>query len=229
MKVTYISHSGFMIEFENKALLFDYYEGEIPEIDSDKRLYVFVSHKHGDHYNRNVLELQKKRGNVVYIFSGDILSEKKARENGIIRVLANNEFRIDDMTICTLKSNDEGVSFIVNTNGKTVYHAGDLNWWHWEGEPDEDNLFMEHSYKQEIAKIKGKRFDAAFIVLDPRQEEQFCWGFDWFMRNTDTICAVPMHMWNKYSWIDRLKELPLTENYRDRICAYNKKGEIIYL
>ena len=39
--------------------------------------------------------------------------------------------------IRTLRSTDEGVAFVVHYAGKTIYHAGDLNWWHWEGEPDE--------------------------------------------------------------------------------------------
>ncbi len=40
--------------------------------------------------------------------------------------------------IRTLRSTDEGVAFVVHYAGKTIYHAGDLNWWHWKkGEPDE--------------------------------------------------------------------------------------------
>lgn len=31
-------------------------------------------------------------------------------------------------------STDEGVAFLVTAEGRTVFHAGDLNWWHWEGE-----------------------------------------------------------------------------------------------
>ena len=33
MKVTYIHHSGFMAELEHAALLFDYFEGEIPAVE----------------------------------------------------------------------------------------------------------------------------------------------------------------------------------------------------
>ena len=38
MKITYIHHSSFLVEMEQIALLFDYFEGEIPEIRQDQLL-----------------------------------------------------------------------------------------------------------------------------------------------------------------------------------------------
>ena len=38
MKVTFIEHSGFMVEMEQNVLLFDYYQGEIPSFDGSKTL-----------------------------------------------------------------------------------------------------------------------------------------------------------------------------------------------
>ena len=55
MKITYIHHSSFMAELEHTALLFDYFEGDIPEIPEDKPLFVFASHRHGDHFSRSIL------------------------------------------------------------------------------------------------------------------------------------------------------------------------------
>ena len=46
MKVTYIGHSGFSVELESHILLFDYYEGAMPEFDPAKKLLVFASHSH---------------------------------------------------------------------------------------------------------------------------------------------------------------------------------------
>ena len=50
MKVTYISHSGFLIETKNCLFLFDYYEGKIPPLSQEKPLFIFVSHWHSDHF-----------------------------------------------------------------------------------------------------------------------------------------------------------------------------------
>ena len=46
MKITYLRHSGFLVELEQVWLLFDYYRGEIPEFPKGKKGYVFVSHRH---------------------------------------------------------------------------------------------------------------------------------------------------------------------------------------
>ena len=46
MKVTYIGHSGFLLETEEINFLFDYSEGEIPILEKEKPLVVFVSHSH---------------------------------------------------------------------------------------------------------------------------------------------------------------------------------------
>ena len=39
MRVTYIGHSGFSVELESHILLFDYYEGTMPEFDPAKKLW----------------------------------------------------------------------------------------------------------------------------------------------------------------------------------------------
>ena len=39
MKVTFIEHSGFMVEMEQNVLLFDYYQGEIPSFDGSMSLH----------------------------------------------------------------------------------------------------------------------------------------------------------------------------------------------
>ena len=36
MKITYIHHSSFMAELDHAVLLFDYFEGNIPETDRDE-------------------------------------------------------------------------------------------------------------------------------------------------------------------------------------------------
>ena len=51
MKVTFIEHSGFSVEMSETVILFDYYKGTIPEFPTNKRIFVFASHGHGDHYN----------------------------------------------------------------------------------------------------------------------------------------------------------------------------------
>ena len=57
MRVTYLSHSGFLVEKDDACFLFDYYKGGIPDIDREKQLFVFVSHGHYDHYKKEIFRL----------------------------------------------------------------------------------------------------------------------------------------------------------------------------
>ena len=71
MNITYLYHSGFSIELENTILIFDYYKGEIPEFDPGNEIYVFSSHGHQDHFNKEIFDLLKQYPNVPHIISLD--------------------------------------------------------------------------------------------------------------------------------------------------------------
>ena len=166
MKVTYLYNSGFLVELENHILLFDYYQGTIPDLNPSKPLYVFVSHSHYDHYNPTIYNLNHP--NITYIIDHEI-------NNKGIKVLPNKHYYVDDLNIHTLLSSDEGVAFIIEIGNKRIYHAGDLHWWHWIGEPDSDNNYQANTFKSEINKIKDLNFDLMMIPLDPRLEDSMHW------------------------------------------------------
>lgn len=235
MKITYIYHSCFSIELENTVLIFDYYKGEIPEFDINKNIYVFSSHKHHDHFSLDVFTAFDKYPNVKYILSNDIkLNGKYLRNNGvnpkvkeqIINVQANKTYQLEDIEIETLKSTDIGVAFLIQAEGINIYHAGDLNWWHWSGETDEFNMKMKNRFKTQMDMIKDRSFDIAFLPVDSRQEDCFWWGFDYFMQNTKTSIAFPMHFWEVYSVIDRIEEIASNQGYRNRIYRVEREGQI---
>lgn len=193
---------------------------------NNKPVYVFVSHKHRDHFDRRVFGLEQIHPNVTYVISKDArMNENYMRRLGIpesawkkIRYVGKHErYEFDDMSVMTLASTDAGVAFVVETEGRVIYHAGDLNWWSWKGETEAEAREMERRFKQEIAVLKEIAIDVAFLPLDPRQEERFYMGFDWFMRNTDTKLAYPMHFWGECSVISRLKSMEQSAPYRDRI------------
>ena len=171
MKVTFIEHSGFMVEMEQNVLLFDYYQGEIPSFDGSKTLYVFASHSHADHYDPAIWKLKEQYKDIHYILSDDI----KDNEDAVV-MKAHEKKEVAGIEIETLRSNDMGVAFLVKVEGKTIYHAGDLNWWHWNGEPEEDNEYYKKTFQDEMKYLEGKKIDLAFMLLDPRQEDKYCWG-----------------------------------------------------
>ena len=130
-----------------------------------------------------------------------------------------------DIEILTFRSTDEGVAFLVKAEGMVIYHAGDLNNWRWEGEPDDWNDHMAKQYSQEVDKLSGMHIDVAFLPLDPRQENAFCLGFDEFMRKIQVSHVFPMHCWGDFSVIRKLMDMDISAPYRERIIDIREDGE----
>lgn len=228
MNIQYIGHSGFSVELDHNILLFDYFEGTIPKFPHGKHIYVFVSHFHHDHFNMEIFRLLDKYASITYILSYDIA--KKFKEKFFLRHGISKEVydriiflperttrRIGDLEVQTFHSTDEGVAFLIQAENKRIYHAGDLQWWTWPGESAQEYEEMTAAFQNEIASIPSHPIDAAFLVLDPRQEDNFYMGFDYFMRHINTKTAYPMHFWKDTSVIDRLLAMDISEAYREKI------------
>ena len=234
MKITFLYHSAFLVELETCTLLFDWYGGETPDIDWSKPLYVFASHHHGDHYSPEIFSAFGME-NTWYILGSCItLSARRKAALGIddarvFRLGGGRALDLDGRHIATLTSTDAGVAFLIEAEGKTIYHAGDLHWWHWAGEPGTWNRDMARDFKGEMTKLAGKTIDVAFLVLDPRQEGDYWLGFDWTMRQADIRHAFPMHSWEDFEIVRRLKGADCSLPYRDRIEEIYYNGQTFTL
>jgi len=231
-KIWYLYHSGFAVQTAKHFLVFDYWRdkpkggglasGVIDPVDLHSLdVAVFVSHKHGDHYNRKILGWAKDIPKLRFILSDDIRPIK-----GALMIGPGETLTQPDLTVQALASNDEGVAFIVDIDGLRIYHAGDLNWWHWEGEPDDYNEGMAASYKLQIGKLAGKPVDLAFVPVDPRLERQYSWGIDHLMRTAEVRYVAPMHFGADASIVKKLLDDPVSQGYRDRILGFTKRGEM---
>ena len=230
MKVTYIYHSSFAVELEKSMLIFDYYgKGDLPERPAGKQVYFLNSHSHPDHFSKTIFNLREQFGGAEYVLAREIRLKPEEKKDWIHSLKPETDVEIGNLKIRTLKSTDLGVAFMVETEGRRIYHAGDLNWWHWEEEDDAYNRMMRGDYQKEIETLTGEKIDLAFVVLDPRQEEQFYWGFDWYMRHTDTKIVFPMHMWKQYEVQDRLIGMEVSEPYREKIMRIREMGQVFEL
>ena len=211
MKVTYIQHSGFAVELGKKVLIFDYYRGELPAFGRDRDVYVFVSHKHYDHYQRSIFTWTGKFPRITYILSSDVEEAvpSSAPKDNMYFMEPGETLQIkageSELLIETLRSTDEGVAFVVKTAGHTIYHAGDLNDWYWIGEPDRDNEVMTRKYRREIDRMSGRTLDVAFVVLDGRQESEYDRGMNYLLEHVAVGHVFPMHCWKDYSWIRKYR------------------------
>ena len=69
MQVIFIHHSCFLVEVDEKVLIFDWFDGDrvegyhfwrLPEYEPDTPVYVFASHKHRDHFDMDVFASRRK-------------------------------------------------------------------------------------------------------------------------------------------------------------------------
>lgn len=210
MKVTYIYHSGFLIETANSYYIFDYWKGELPRLDPEKPVVVFSSHAHPDHYEPKVFDLLKAQGmkDIYAVLGKDIPKEKYPEGIECLHTLAHKTFTLHrGEELYTLQSTDAGVAFLLTTEEGVIYHAGDLNDWVWHGEPEENNRQMTLFYRRELERIADRHIDVAFVPLDARQEDLCRNGLSGFLEIVKDVARVyPMHYWEKTELIDQFVE-----------------------
>jgi L-ascorbate metabolism protein UlaG (beta-lactamase superfamily) len=208
MKITYIHHSSFAVEALNCSILFDYVKGPLPEFRTNKPIYVLCSHRHSDHFSEKIFRLSDQYDNVYYVLSYDVDNNKQIPER--VRKVTTfihpgQEFRLARFSVRALASTDEGVAFVCDVGGKTVYHAGDLNDWFWVGEDEEENKAMQRAYRSEMAKL-DTRLDVAFVPVDPRLEGMYSLGVKELLEHTAVDHLFPMHFWDDYGVCGRLEK-----------------------
>lgn len=235
-KVTYISHSGFVVELDQVCMLFDYWKEEMPEFPMDKPLVVFSSHHHPDHYNPEIWNLAHKYEQVYYVLGNDIVISEEEKEqwqiteeilSRTLTVKGNKHFELqvekggisELILIDTLRSTDEGVAFYVTVEEKEIFYAGDLHLWKWPGEDQLVNDFMQKSFEKYTGFLRGKTPDMAFLLIDPRIESYMFEGLDYYLSIMEPKVIFPMHIWDRYDLIQEYKILrkdhPLVGNIQD--------------
>ena len=80
MKITYVNHSCFSVEMEEVVLIFDYFKGTIPPFDSNKKIVLFSSHAHYDHFSTKIFDLAELYNHITFVLSSDIRSNNDLRE-----------------------------------------------------------------------------------------------------------------------------------------------------
>lgn len=202
MKITFIAHSAFLVEWDKFYTLFDYvyepdYTGTLPPLDPQKPLLVFSSHSHEDHFDGKVFGLLEQYPLTQFFVSRDTrLTERRRKWLGIsdeafarTTVLRPDSILLteaagEELSVRAIKSTDIGNAYLLRAEGKMVYHGGDLNWWHWESEGKAYCNNMAVHYKAAMEKLASAVRDeaadngiapaitAAMVPLDPRLGEE---------------------------------------------------------
>lgn len=247
--IYYIYHSGVVVELDTVIMVFDFYK--IPSTKkqleeefihrfikrTDKKVYVFCTHSHADHFNPQILNWEKINPAIRYILSDDIELSQSAQvdsnqtQSSVTFTHESDVFKLDDLTVHTFSSTDLGSSFYVDADGYHIFHAGDLHYWNWPGESDAYNAQMRRDYVAQLEKIqKLERIDIAFTPVDPRLEKNVFDGVDLLHEMLKPKVIVPIHYWYDYSAMDEfVKRFEHTESkpveIRDTMCVVYEMGE----
>jgi L-ascorbate metabolism protein UlaG (beta-lactamase superfamily) len=217
MKLIYLEHSGFLLCGDDFNMVIDYFKGQADvfgiienhALNAAKPLYVLASHNHADHFNPSVLGWRLKSGDApVYIFSGDITGIKTSGQKAVF-IDAGEEYSDDIVRLKAFGSTDEGVSFYIEAGGKKVFHAGDLNNWHWDEESTPEEVReSENAYLQELAAVarEVKNLDLAMFPLDIRLGGGYMRGAEQFLDAVKVKLFAPMHFWGRFDTLPPFKE-----------------------
>ena len=188
-RVTFLGHSGFSVKTDEHLLIFDCTGGRPAPGPADRAI-AFVSHSHRDHFWPEVAAW-RDRG-LCQLVVGDDLPESV----GGTRLSPGDEAMVDGAAVRAFGSTDQGVSFLVQSGGRAIFHAGDLNFWHWRAESTADEVDQAlRAFEAVLESIRGRRVDAAFFPVDPRLGEGFSEGALRFAEVIRTSAIIPMHFW----------------------------------
>jgi ankyrin repeat protein/L-ascorbate metabolism protein UlaG (beta-lactamase superfamily) len=164
--VHYLNHSGYAIETSKHILVFDYFHYYTPpdnlsllngRINMDelkgKKMFVFSSHEHQDHYDTTIWQWNSPKNKIQYV-----MGFKPEVKYPYVFIESRQEKKIEDVQINAIRSSDAGVGFLVEADGIVVYHPGD----HVNKSPE-----IAEDFKSEIDYLAGlnKEVDIAFFPV----------------------------------------------------------------
>ncbi len=212
MRLHYIYHSGFAVEAEGVTVIIDYYK-DSSETERNRgivhdyllqrpgRIYVLSTHFHPDHFNREVLEWKKLHPDIRYIFSKDILKQRRAAKEEATYIKKGEIYEDECLRVDAFGSTDAGSSFLIHLQGLSIFHAGDLNNWHWSEESTEEEIRKaDGDFLAELKDLKEKapETDLALFPVDRRMGKDYMKGAKQFIEQIKTTIFVPMHFGEDY-------------------------------
>ena len=205
MRIYFLHHSSVAARIGKTLLIFDHYQdkpgGRIKDgvvhaedIRRAGRVYVFVSHAHHDHYNKRIFEWAKYNSNVTYILDPTV--PEHDRPAGAVVLGRTETYGDGHVDVQAFGSTDIGGSFFVQCGGKRIFHAGDLNDWHWKDESDEKYVRgMKKFFDRELHLLAScvDAIDVAFFPVDKRMGSGYDEGALAFINKMHPKVFIPMH------------------------------------
>ncbi len=201
--VTYFYQSAFTVLMKKTLMIFSYRQTGLSQLAENQRLsekdfqgfnniLVFVPNSSAEHHDTAIYEW-KRSFPITYILPQE--AAKVAPHVANIRVCREGDhFSIGHCDITVYGSTDAGFSYLASAEGITVFHAGDLNLWHWR----EENTLKEISraeslFYEKVSKLPRDKIDISMFPLDPNQGGFYDAGANHFIMTARPRTFFPMH------------------------------------
>ena len=198
--VTFFYQSGFTAAVGKTLLIFSYWQEHVPQElrlnDKDLRgfnnIIVFVPRASIEHNDPAVWQISRGFP-ITYVAAGEAGPSVKD-QTGVRLVRQGESLKVSNVQITAYGSTDAGVSFMVKVSGIHIFHAGDLNLWHWR----EQNTLREITRSEEefyrvVSSINEDRIDICMFPVDPNLGGFYDAGANHFIMAKKPRLFFPMH------------------------------------
>jgi len=229
LKITYVFHNCFIIEWNDKIILFDY-----PEIISNrareyvkkkvtgKKLAILISHSHLDHFSEELLEFKTLAKEFKCIVSADVAEKSEKCANECLVVNEGDKFETWDIEAKAYGSSDLGVSFLLKIGGIKIYFAGDNADWRRKELPSEIGKLVWNIFSKTISEVRNDigELDIAFIDVCGIREN--LGGIFYIIEELRPKLIVPMHLHGNVKILKNIANF--LRNFKMKVFVYNKLG-----
>lgn len=240
MEIYYLCNSAFECVLNESLLIFDYYRNVTDSGEKNRtggvigkedlalkpRVYAFASHTHGDHYNPLIFGWQGENANTAYFLDSAVARSAPKKLRNVYAMKKGDEKSDGFLTARAYGSTDTGVSFYIEVEGYRIFHAGDLNLWHWREESTAAEVKeATDAFYAEMSEIEKTmpRPDIAFFPADAVMGEGYDEGALYFIKAVRPKIFIPMHCRTGLSHLEDFKKR--AQNGDTEVKIYSRRGE----
>jgi len=170
--VWYLYHAGWAVKTAGTLMIFDYVpDGFLdPNSIKDQNVIIFITHGHGDHYDRKILDWETLIPNITYVFGwqtpeaqGHLAFGKDRTTHSIGPMKVINIFHDFD--------NIPESAFLIEVDGLSIYFSGDHGGWAGDLNPvymDNIDYLSQKSIATDLAFLSifgSPTYDAEFYAI----------------------------------------------------------------
>ncbi len=198
--VTFFYQSGFTVAVGKTLLIFSYWQEHVTQelrlndkdLSGFNNIVVFIPGASVEHNDPAVWQFSRGFP-ITYVASADAESELK--EHAGLRLIHRGEsIKVSNVQIKAYPTTDAGVAFMVKISGVHIFHAGDLNLWHWREQSTLREITRsEEEFYRLVSDIREDRIDICMFPVDPNQGGFYDAGANHFIMAKKPRLFFPMH------------------------------------